>query len=666
MSSSNPNDPNDPGNASHPAPSSATGMFSAPEAPPQPGEPAVDDFFAQFREPTPPPVAVQAPPPAQVPAAAPVHPPAFVAPQTPSGGSIPAFVNTPLAPQAFETQKPAVRSQTPQLREVFIKSSTGKVRTSPPPEPVVAQPPPAPASVQMPGDFTRIFRASEIPSSATPSAPPSMPPAVAAASPEIKPGDAVQDKASFSQLLRAITDQKPAPPAPAAQATMPPPVKVESITQILERLDRPRSAASPTPPVQPVATPHDASVPPVASSPVAPEIKKEDAGSFTQFMSGITPAQQTSVESTPLVQTPPPQASTAAAGAPGSFTQIMASLGSAPAPAKPAESLQPQVTTNAQPSNPGSMTQLLQSLDKPRTAGAATEALQSSQPPSAAPSSAPQSVSGGFTQFFQNPMATPQREAVQSPFDTAKPSQSESSMKGGSFTQLMQALDQPKAGTPPSDPALRGLMSQDSPSAPAFSTSSQGDSPFSDQGLSAANAGLAGPGGFTRLMQTLDGPSTTPPPSPVVKGGSSGIPGSATNIFAVPSNPVPQSAAPSGPSEFTQILSGSALRDARAQAPAIPPGPPPAPIVPGAMQMPGFSMPQMQMPQAPQPTPMAMPQMQMPGMPMPQLQPPQVSAPPAAPQKSKLQKYLPLILIGNVLLIIVIVVIVFFVLHGHK
>jgi len=656
MSSSNPNDPNDSGNVSHPAPSSATGMFSAPEAPPQPGEPAVDDFFAQFREPTPPPVAAQAPPPAQVPDI-PVHPPAFVAPQTPLGGSIPAFVNTPLAPQAVEPPKPAARLETPQLREVFIKSSTGKVRTSPPPDPVVAQPTPAPASVQMPGDFTRIFRASEIPSAAIPSAPPSTPPVVAAASPEIKTGDAVQDKASFSQLLRAITDQKPAPAAPAAQATVPPPVKIESITQILERLDRPRSAASPTPPVQPVATPHDASVPPLASLPVAPEIKKEDAGSFTQFMSGFTPAQQTPVEQAPSVQTPPPQASTAAAGVPGSFTQIMASLGTVPAPAKPEEPLQPQVAASAQPSKPGSMTQLLQSLDKPRTAGAATEPWQSSQTPSAAPSSAPQSGSGGFTQFFQNPMATPQRETLQSPFGTAKPSQAESSMKGGSFTQLMQALDQPKVGTPSSDPSLRGLMSQDSSSAPAFSTPSQGDSPFSDQGLSAANAGLAGPGSFTRLMQTLDGSSTPPPPPPVAaKPGNSGIPGSATNIFAVPATPVAQPAAPAGPSEFTQILSGSALRDARAQAPAIPPGPPPAPIVPGAMQMPGFAMPPMQMPQAPQPTPMAMPQMQL----------PQIPAPPAGLQKSKLQKYLPLILIGNVLLIIVIVVIVFFVLHGHK
>jgi len=72
------------------------------------------------------------------------------------------------------------------------------------------------------------------------------------------------------------------------------------------------------------------------------------------------------------------------------------------------------------------------------------------------------------------------------------------------------------------------------------------------------------------------------------------------------------------------------------------------------------------MPPAPQPAPIAMPQMQMPGMPMPQMQVPQPPSPPADPQKSKLHQYLPLILIGNVLLIVVIVVIVFFVLHGHK
>src|SRR5580698_10543869 len=149
MSSSNPNDPTDPGKAPHPAPSSATGMFSAPQAPQPSSEPAADDFFAQFREPAPPAV----PLPAQVSAAAPVNPPAFV--------------NTPLAQQPPESQKPAVRPETPQLREVFIKSSTGKVRTSPPPEPVVAQPPPTPTPIQAPGDFTRIFMASETPSAAT-------------------------------------------------------------------------------------------------------------------------------------------------------------------------------------------------------------------------------------------------------------------------------------------------------------------------------------------------------------------------------------------------------------------------------------------------------------------------------------------------------------------
>ena len=627
MSSSNPNDPTDPGKAPHPVPSSATGMFSAPQAPQPPSEPAADDFFAQFREPAPPPAAAQAPIPAQVPASVPV--------------------STPLAPQLFESQKPAARPEAPQLREVFIKSSTGKVRTSPPPEPVVPQPPPAP--VQMPGDFTRIFMASETPSAATSSAPPSTPPVVAAAGPEIKPSDAGQGKASFSQLLRAITDQKPAPSGSEVQTITPPPIKVESITQILERLDRPRNVASPAPSV------------PLESPPMPHEAKKDDAGSFTQFMSGFTPGQvtvpspQTPVVQAPIVQTPQPQASMVSGETPGSFTQIMASLGTATVPAQPAEPLQPRVTASEQPPKPGSMTQLLQSLDKPRTTDVSTESSQSPQTP---PSSTPQNSSGGFTQFFQNPMATPPREAIQSPFDTAKSSQAEPPMKGGSFTQLMQALDQPKASTPPSDPALRGLMSQDSPSMPAFSTLSEVDSPFGDQASSAAPAGLAGPGSFTRLMQTLDGPSTpsTPPPPVAVKPTSSGIPGSATNIFAVPATPPAMPAPPIGPSEFTQILSGSALRDARAQTPAIPPGPPPAPIVPGAMQMPGFAMPPMQMPQA----------LQLAPMPMPQMQPPPVSAPPATPQKSNLQKYLPLILIGNVLLIIVIVVIAFFVLHGHK
>ena len=635
MSSSNPNDPTDPGKAPHPAPSNATGMFSAPQPP---GEPSSDDFFAQFREPALP-AAEQAPFPPQV---------------APS-----ASVNTPLASQALEPQKPAARPQTPQLREVFIKSSTGKVRTSLPPELVVAQPSATTAPVQTPGDFTRIFTASEAPSATTSPVPPSTPPAVVAASPEIKPNDVGQDKASFSQLLRAITDQKPAPPGPEVQATTPPPVKVESITQILERLDRPRNVSSPAPSV------------PLVSPPAPPEAKMHDAGSFTQFMSGFTPGQvtasapQTPVAQAPVLQTPPPQASTASGGAPGSFTQIMASLGTSAAPAKPAEPLPPQATASAQPPKLGSMTQLLQSLDKPHPTGASTESSQSPQTP---PSSTPQSSSGSFTQFFQNPMATPQREAIQSPFDTAKSSPAEPPMKGGSFTQLMQALDQPKSGAPPSDPALRGLMSQDPPSASAFATPSQSDSPFRDQGLSATKEGLAGPGSFTRLMQTLDGPSMppTPPPPASAKPGSSGIPGSATNIFAVPSTSVTTPAAPSGPSEFTQILSGSALRDARAQVPAIPSGPPPAPIVPGAMQMPGFAMPPMQMSQAPQPAPMPMPQMQMPGIPMPQMQPAQVSAPPSGPQKSNLQKYLPLILIGNVLLIIVIVVIAFFVLHGHK
>jgi hypothetical protein len=313
------------------------------------------------------------------------------------------------------------------------------------------------------------------------------------------------------------------------------------------------------------------------------------------------------------------------------------------------------------------MTQLLQSLDKPREGGSASGSSVLGPAVPVAPVNSPAAKdASGFTQFFQSPLASPRREVERSPFEAAAAAGGAAPpMQGGSFTQLMQALDQPLAGAKPKEAALGAPPDLSGPPGPLFPTSGPGAS-FP----SPAPAGMGGPGEFTKLMQTLDGPATAPaPPRPAAAApANAGMLGGATSIFATPAAAAPVAASAAGPSEYTQVISGSALRDARAKAPGMP-AQPPGPIVPGAMQMPGFAMPgappmpPMAAPPMPQ---MQMPGMAMPGMQMPQMAPPAVPAPPAGPPKTKLQQYLPLIIIANVLLVIVIVVIVIFVLRAHK
>jgi hypothetical protein len=130
----------------------------------------------------------------------------------------------------------------------------------------------------------------------------------------------------------------------------------------------------------------------------------------------------------------------------------------------------------------------------------------------------------------------------------------------------------------------------------------------------------------------------------------------------------------SGPGEFTRIISGSMLREAQGQNP-VPGSPPVMPPAQSGGGQPGFQMPPSPaFPKLPTAAP-PLPQMHAGGgaaPQMPHLQPPPFAfppapAPPAAqpPAQSKLQQYLPLILVVNVFVLIVVILIVIFVLRHH-
>jgi hypothetical protein len=192
---------------------------------------------------------------------------------------------------------------------------------------------------------------------------------------------------------------------------------------------------------------------------------------------------------------------------------------------------------------------------------------------------------------------------------------------------------------------------------------------------------LPAPGEFTPLFQRLDSPA---PVRPKLAGGFTQLlrtlsAESQAEIPLLPAAPaplLPQSSG--GPGEFTRIISGSMLREARgrtgtpasveaqqAQATAnrVDSAPMPAmgsatPVLPPAQAV--ALTPQQLMSPSPQPPP--------PMPPLPQATPaplPHTQVPPPAPAEGKLQKYMPLLLIANVFLMLLVVILVVFVLLHH-
>jgi hypothetical protein len=166
-------------------------------------------------------------------------------------------------------------------------------------------------------------------------------------------------------------------------------------------------------------------------------------------------------------------------------------------------------------------------------------------------------------------------------------------------------------------------------------------------------------GGFTQLLRTLSVQSQT-------------------EIPVLPMTPAPSLSQPAGgPGEFTRIISGSMLREARgrtgtpARAEAQPAGagesvdPTPVGAIGGAVPMTPAPPAVVLTPQqliAPPPLQMAVaavPQVE----PGPLAQQPQI--PPQAPEEGKMQKYIRLLLISNAFLLLMVLILVMFVLLHH-
>jgi hypothetical protein len=147
-----------------------------------------------------------------------------------------------------------------------------------------------------------------------------------------------------------------------------------------------------------------------------------------------------------------------------------------------------------------------------------------------------------------------------------------------------------------------------------------------------------------------------------------GVKSGATSVFTPPgSGPAaPPVAVPSGPSEYTRIISPPKPAPNEEEKPV-----PPAPASPAfslpqvampPMPMPPASAPAMPHPQAPQPPHVQLPHMPQPmpmHVPMPAMQAPQVPQVPQAPQGKKIP-YWPLIITMNVLLIVAVALILYF------
>ena len=257
---------------------------------------------------------------------------------------------------------------------------------------------------------------------------------------------------------------------------------------------------------------------------------------------------------------------------------------------------------------------------------------QSSKPQKEPVSQEGKGSPGEFTQLFQslNPASPP--SAVLS-----EPSREASNFATGEFTRIFvrSAATPPappeKAASPapaPNPPRLRGFSS------PGNSDSASGDGGFTQ--LFRAAPSLPAPAPAAQPPTRDAGiPSEWPMPSGM---GASGNPGSVTMLMqklsedraAASPAPVPvlqvsaeQQFSPSGPGEYTRIISGNEIK-AAANAPTPPPAPAPAKI-------------QIAQVEPPKPAPLPAP---------------------AALPKNKLQEMLPILLVLNAFLLVVLIVLV--------
>ena len=382
------------------------------------------------------------------------------------------------------------------------------------------------------------------------------------------------------------------------------------------------------------------------ASPSDPPVPAKPAGDLASVF------KQVSFEKTPLsgsIASPAPPQSSSAPSSPGSFTQMFSTLtaktveeqsDAKPAPplpvTQPWQAVMPEAApVPSQASGPGDFTKMFQAMPAEARSMSRTPVLPVAPPPQSQPSAGP----GSFTQMFStlSPVNSPQEDPLKSlkaepippnNFQFSAPLRSPEPSAQGGFTQLLEALNKEQTATVK---AAEPLMAAPPLAAPSPAA-----------------------GGFTQLLRTLSAEPASQPATPPLP----------QMVQQAPVAPPPSS----GPSEFTRIISGSALRDLQGgSAGSVPPVAGPSAGRPAFAPMP--------LPPAPHMPPM--PQFQPHAgaaapPPMPHLTPaafafPPAPAPPAAPvpEPGKIQKYLPLILVLNVFVLLVIVLILFFTMH-HK
>ncbi|HEY1160774.1 MAG TPA: hypothetical protein VGE83_09105 [Terracidiphilus sp.] len=427
--------------------------------------------------------------------------------------------------------------------------------------------------------------------------------------PAAAPG--VQGSAGFTELLRTLASDKPAPATAAREIPAPetrPPVQASGFTSLLQTLSATEASTTPAFDAMKTMQPAAPSVP--AEPPRAPA--GPTPGGFTALLR--TTASEGSEYGGPQTLPPGPGETPGfgeAAGAipppsenqPGTFTQLFSTFGGAGAsPPVPAPADREPAASSG--GNAGSFTRMLSLEQQPV---AAEPAYREERQP------LPGSVDYGLTPGTAGP-AAPNRDPFSQPLPEAQPVPSAAPVAGVGITRLIQMLDEPSR-----------------PSAP----------PMEIRPVSPPQG--AGPGVWTQTLASLATPN--PPAAPAAQApewappqphqaGGVGYPAAREAQFPTPLNePAPQVApAASGPSEFTRILDASRLREMAMRGGQIPaaanpvPAPPAAPSFappPPAVPMPNY-------PLAPPPPPAGMQGLR--GMPQPGgFAPPQPPQAPAYP-----------------------------------
>lgn len=448
---------------------------------------------------------------------------------------------------------------------------------------------------------------------------PSPAPTVASPPPVQTAGASAGD---FTRMLQALKTTDPTGAEPVSR----PSEELAKVFRHVSMDEIPSAAGSPSPEIPGQAVP---------ANPSAAASGAREPGAFTQMFQSMN---------APQAPLRPPSAP--GAPGPGEFTRVFSSMNAEP-PADPAT--EPEVAPAPPPpsaSGPGDFSRMFQTLNSGSPAReSAPPATQIEKPQSAAPGAFTQSFFGTAPPARQpdsfRPLPPEPAQESGFSFTQASPPSPEPSLPAqGGFTQLLQALNRETAAKAPESILPPPPISSPAPAA----------------------------GGFTQLLRSLSeqpaslsaSPAMAPPaPQPPVAPipALPVVPSFTAQAVAppvLPRTPAPQPT-PSGPGEFTRVISGSALRDLQAS-PAATPAPAAAPPA-----RPGWAPPPMPPPPAAAP-PAPAPHFAPPAF---AFQPPAAPAPPPAPPPGILQKYLPLILIVNVFLMLAIVLILIFVLH-HK